>query len=82
MSITQISRFISEGVPAAQTVTGDGDESATLEGGDGFADYSIVSLYCLDIYLKIHYRTTIDQLTEMPQIMDESTRSTTVRTCL
>ena len=44
--MTQISRFISEVVPIAQIVTGDGDESA-LEGGGGFADYALASLYCL-----------------------------------
>ncbi|MBO4249075.1 IS5/IS1182 family transposase, partial [Halomicrobium sp. IBSBa] len=36
--MTQISRFISEVVPVAQVVTGDGDESAAPEGGGGFAD--------------------------------------------
>ena len=69
--MTQISRFISEVVPAAQVVTGDGDESAAPEGGGGFADYALVSLHCLRIYLDTSYRMTIDLLKEMPQIIGE-----------
>jgi hypothetical protein len=38
LSMTQISRFTGGIVPIAQVVTGDGDESAALEGGGGFAD--------------------------------------------
>ena len=41
--MTQISRFIGEVVPVAQSVAGDGDESATPDGGGGFADYALVS---------------------------------------
>ena len=67
--MTQISRFIGEVVPAAQSVTGDGDESAAPEGGGGFADYAFVSLHCLRIYLDTSYRMTIDLLKEMPQII-------------
>ena len=69
--MTQISRFIGEVVPVAQNVTGDGDESAAPEGGGGFADYALVSLHCLRIYLDTSYRMTIDLLKEMPQITRE-----------
>ena len=69
--MTQISRFIEEVVPIAQSVTGDGDESAAPEGGGGFADYAFVSLHCLRIYLDTSYRMTIDLLMEMPQIIGE-----------
>jgi IS5 family transposase len=69
--MTQISRFIGEVVPVAQSVTGDGDESAAPEGGGGFADYAFVSLHCLRIYLDTSYRMTIDLLKEMPQIIGE-----------
>jgi len=58
-------------VPIAQVVTGDGDESAAPEGGGGFADYALVSLHCLRIYLDAAYRMTIDLLKEMPQITGE-----------
>ena len=53
-------------MPIAQVVTGDGDESAAPEGGGGFADYALVSLHCLRIYLDASYRMTIDLLKEMP----------------
>ena len=66
--VTQIFRFIGEVVPVAQRVTGDGGESAAPDSGGGFADYALVSLHCLRIYLDTSYRMTIDLLTEMPQI--------------
>ncbi len=66
--MTQISRFIGEVVPVAQRVTGDGGESAAPDGDGGFADYALVSLHYLRIYLDASYRMTIDLLKEMPQI--------------
>ena len=69
--MTQISRFIGEVVPVAQRVTGDGGESAATVRGGGFADYALVSLHCLRIYLDTSYRMTIDLLKEMPQITGE-----------
>ncbi len=71
MSRTQISCFTSEIVPISQRVTGDGDESAATFRGGGFADYAIVSVKCLQIYLDTSYRITIDLLKEMPQITGE-----------
>jgi len=44
---------------------------AAPEGGGGFADYAIIPLHCLRIYLDTSYRMTIDLLTEMPQITRE-----------
>ena len=69
--MTQISRFTSEVVPISQRVADDGDEFAAPEGGGGFADYALVSLHCLRIYLNTSYRMTIDLLKEMPQITGE-----------
>ena len=69
LSMTQISRFIGEVVPVAQRVTGDRGESAAPEGGGGFADYALVSLHCLRIYLDTSYRMTIDLLKEVPQAL-------------
>jgi IS5 family transposase len=69
--MTQISRFTEEVVPVVKRVTGDGDESAAPDGGGGFADYALVSLHCLRIYLDTSYRMTIDLLKEMPQITGE-----------
>jgi IS5 family transposase len=42
--MTQISHFTEQCVPIAKSVTGDGDESAALNGGGGFADYALVFL--------------------------------------
>ena len=69
--MTQISRFTERCVLVAQNVTGDGGESAAPNGGGGFADYALVSLHCLRIYLDTSYRMTIDLLKEMPQITRE-----------
>jgi IS5 family transposase len=69
--MTKISRFTERCVVIAQRVTGDGDESAAPDGGGGFADYALVSLHCLRIYLDSSYRMTIDLLKEMPQITGE-----------
>jgi len=69
--MTQISRFTERCVLVAQRVTDDGDESAAPNGGGGFADYALVSLHCLRIYLDASYRMTIDLLNEMPQITGE-----------
>ena len=69
--MTQISRFAIEIVPIAQRVTDDRDKSAAPEGGGGFADYALVSLHYLPIYLDTSYRMTIDLLKEMPQITGE-----------
>ena len=69
--MTQISRFIGEVVAVAQRVTGDGGESAATFRGGGFADYALVSLHCLRIYLDSSYRMTIDLLREMPQITEK-----------
>ena len=69
--MTQISRFTEKVVPVSERVTGDGDESAAPDGGGGFADYALVSLHCLRIYLDTSYRMTIDLLKEIPQITGE-----------
>ena len=69
--MTQISCFTERCVLVAQRVTDDGGESAASVRGGGFADYALVSLHCLRIYLDVSYRMTIDLLTEMPQITGE-----------
>ena len=69
--MTQISRFTEEVVPVIKRVTGVRDESAAPDGGGGFADYALVSLHYLWIYLDTSYRMTIDLLKEMPQITGE-----------
>jgi len=39
--------------------------------GGGFADYAVVSLHCLRIYLEKSYREALDLLSEMPHILAE-----------
>ncbi|SFJ43179.1 hypothetical protein SAMN05443661_1294 [Natronobacterium gregoryi] len=69
--MTQIARFTERCVSIAQRVTGERGESVAQQGGGGFADYALVSLHCLRIYLGTFYRMTLDLLKEMPQIMGE-----------
>ena len=68
---TQIFRFTERCVWIAKRVADDTDESAAPEGGGGFADYALIPLHCLRIYLGTSYRMTIDILTEMPRITRE-----------
>ncbi|MDR5674685.1 IS5 family transposase [Halalkaliarchaeum sp. AArc-GB] len=68
---TQIFRFTERCVWIAKRVADDTDESAAPEGGGGFADYAMIPLHCLRIYLGTSYRMTIDILTEMPRITRE-----------
>ncbi len=64
--MTQISRFSGDVLPVAQSVTSHGNESAATFRGGGFADYALVSLHCLRIYLDAFYRMMIDLLKQMP----------------
>ena len=50
--MSKISRFTGKVVTLAKNaVGGRGESAATLRGG-GFADYAVVSLHCLRIYLE------------------------------
>lgn len=71
MSMTNIPRFTDEIVPIAHCVAVDEDESAAPDGGGGFADYTLVSLCCLHMYLDTSDRLTIDCPKEMSQITVE-----------
>jgi len=61
---TQIFRF-TERCLDCKRVADDTDEPAAPDGGGGFANYAIIPLHCLRIYLDASYRMTIDLLTEM-----------------
>jgi len=39
--------------------------------GGGFAEYAVVSLHCLRVYLEQSYREALDLLSEMPHILGE-----------
>ena len=68
---TLISRFTERCVWLAKRVADDTDEPAAPEGGGGFADYAMIPLHYLRIYLDTSYRMTVDLLTEMPRICRE-----------
>ena len=69
--MSKISRFTSNVVQLAKNVVGERGEVAAPEGGGGFAEYAVVSLHCLRIYLEKSYREALDLLSEMPQILGE-----------
>ena len=69
--MSKISRFTSKAVTLAKNAVGGRGEVAAPEGGGGFADYAVVSLHCLRIYLAKPYREALDLLSEMPQILAE-----------
>jgi hypothetical protein len=62
MSMSKISRFTRKAVQLAKNAVGERDE---------VADYAVVSLYCLRVYLEKSYRETLDLLSEIPQILTE-----------
>ena len=69
--MSKISRFTTKAVTLAKSVVGGRGEVAAPEGGGGFADYALVSLHCLRIYLDESYRNALDLLGEMPHILAE-----------
>ena len=54
-----------------KNVGGGRGEVTAPEGGGGFADFALVSLHCLRIYLDESYRNALDLLSEMPHILAE-----------
>ncbi|MBC9987865.1 IS5 family transposase [Haloferax sp. AS1] len=69
--MSKISRFTSKAVTLAKNAVGGRGEVAAPEGGGGFADYALVSLHCLRVYLDESYRNALDLLSEMPHICGE-----------
>jgi IS5 family transposase len=69
--MSKISRFTTKAVTLAKNAVGGRGEVAAPEGGGGFADYALVSLHCLRVYLDASYRDALDWLSEMPQILGE-----------
>jgi IS5 family transposase len=64
-------RFTTKVVTLANNAVGGRGEVAAPEGGGGFADYAVVSLHCLRVYLEKSYREALDLLSEMPHILRE-----------
>src|SRR6056297_328875 len=71
MPMSKISRFTSNVVQLAKNAVGERGEGAAPEGGGGFAEYAVVSLHCLRVYLEKSYREALDLLSEMPHILGE-----------
>ena len=69
--MSKISRFTRKVVTLAKNAVDDQGETAAPTAGGSFADYAVVSLHCLRIYLGQSYRTALDWLSEMPQILAE-----------
>ncbi len=69
--MSKISRFTSKADTLATNAVSDRGEVAALEGGSGFAAYTLVSLHCLRVYLDESYRNAPDLLSEMPHICGE-----------
>ncbi len=67
--MSKISRFTREAVTLAKNAVGGRDEVAAPEGVGGFADYALVSLHCLRIYLDESYRNALDLLSEISHIL-------------
>jgi len=69
--MSKISRFTTKVVTLAKNAVGGRGEVAAPEGGGGFAEYAVVSLHCLRVYLEKSYREALDLLSEMPHILGE-----------
>ena len=63
-------RFTEELVSLAKSYSDDADEPAAPEGGGRFADYAIISLHGLRIFLEESYEMIIDRLEVMPPILE------------
>jgi len=68
MNIT--TRFTEEMVSLAKSNSDDADETAAPEGGGSFAEYAMISLHGLRIFLDETYEMIIDRLEVMPPILD------------
>ena len=64
------SRFTEEIVSLAKSYCDDPDEAAAPEGGGSFAEYAMISLHGLRIFLDETYEMIIDRLEVMPLILD------------
>jgi len=63
-------RFTEEMVSLAKSYSDDADETAAPEGGGSFAEYAMISLHGLRIFLDETYEMIIDRLEVMPPILD------------
>jgi IS5 family transposase len=69
--MSKIPCFTSKAVQLSKNAIGGRGEVAAPDGRDGFADYAVVSLHCLRVYLEKSYREALDLLSKMPHILEE-----------
>ena len=69
--MSKISRFTSKVVQLAKNTVGERGKVAVPERGGGFAEYAVVSLHCLRVYLEKSCREALDLLSEMPHLHRE-----------
>jgi hypothetical protein len=69
---SEIRLFTRECVAKAKQVVANPDKPADPERGGGFAEWAMLTLHTLRIELGKSYRQTIDLLSEMPGILEES----------
>jgi len=67
--MSNISGFTNRAVQLAKNPVGSRGEVATAERRGGFADYAVVLLYCLQVYLEKLYREALDLLSEKTHIL-------------
>jgi IS5 family transposase len=65
MPMSKIFRFAIKSIQLANNAVGGRGEVAAPEGGGSFADYAVVSLHCLRVYLEKSYRETLEMLSEI-----------------
>ena len=66
---TKLARFTKKVVTLAQKAVVGNPKSAVRKGDGGYADWLIVSIHGLKIYLDLPYRRLLDILHEMPRIV-------------
>ena len=68
--MNKTTRFTEEMVSLAKSYSDDSDETAAPEGGGSFAEYAMISLHGLRIFLDETYEMIIDRLEVMPPILE------------
>jgi len=69
--MSKIPCFTSKSVQSSKMLSVAEAKSPPPDGRDGFADYAVVSLHCLRVYLEKSYREALDLLSKMPHILEE-----------
>jgi len=70
--MSKISRSTQRVVTSAKNAVGGRGETAALCRSGSFADYTVISLHCLRVYLEKSYRDALDLLSEVPHILADT----------